>query len=303
MIASVLTIVMLFVQRNSLASCITKLLMKWKTPEWLREHLRYKNCTLTDLAYQCGDPLIQPWRIYRWARGDDCLSFAEKERLCRTLDMDLMTLELTRSWDMDDKKRQKIIRGIRKNDEDRSSVRVIPKESLAHFLNILHQRYTNLVHPVKPDHPNVVGASKTMPSIGYDVFISHATEDKDDIVRPLAENLLSQGLEIWYDEFELRIGDNLRQKIDFGLARSRFGIVVISPSFFVKNWSQYELDALVTREMTGEQIILPLWHRITKEEVVQRSPSLANKVARNTSDFTIKEIACEIADLVKASRP
>lgn len=115
-IASVLTIVMVFLQRNSLTSFITKLRMKWKTPEWLREHLRCKNCTLTDLAYQC-DPQIQPWRIYRWARGDDCLSIAEKEALCRALDMDPMTLELNRSWDMDEGKRQKIIRYIRKNGE------------------------------------------------------------------------------------------------------------------------------------------------------------------------------------------
>lgn len=100
----------------------------------------------------------------------------------------------------------------------RSSVRVIPKESLAPLPEYSPPTIYDLVRPVEPDNPNVVGASKTMPSIDYDVFISHATEDKDDIVRPLAENLVSQGLEIWYDEFELRIGDNLRQKIDFGLA-------------------------------------------------------------------------------------
>lgn len=114
LIGSVLTIVMMFVQRDSL---ITKLCMKWKAPEWLREHLRYKNCTLTDLAYQC-DPQIQPLRIYRWARGADCLSSAEKEALCRVLDMDFMTLELNRSWDMDEKKVQKIMRDIEKNGEE-----------------------------------------------------------------------------------------------------------------------------------------------------------------------------------------
>ena len=132
----------------------------------------------------------------------------------------------------------------------------------------------------------------------YDVFISHATEDKDAVARPLATSLLSHGLKVWYDEFELRIGDSLRRKIDFGLARSRFGVVVISPSFFAKNWPQYELDGLVTREMTGEQVILPLWHQISKQQVIDQSPSLADKVARSTSDFTVVEIAAEIAGVI-----
>lgn len=116
-IASVLTIVTVFLQRNSLTSFITKLRMKWKTPEWLREHLKSKHWTLSDLGYQC-DPHIDPWCIYRWARGDDCLSIAEKEALCRALDMDCMTLELNRSWGMDEKKRQKIIEDNRKHGDD-----------------------------------------------------------------------------------------------------------------------------------------------------------------------------------------
>jgi hypothetical protein len=136
----------------------------------------------------------------------------------------------------------------------------------------------------------------------YDVFISHATEDKDDIVRPLANALVTAGLRVWYDEFELRIGDSLRRKIDAGLARSRFGVVVLSHAFFAKNWPQYELDGLVTREMTGEQVILPLWHRITKSEVIAQSPSLADKLARNTADFTVEEIAQEISEVIRNPR-
>lgn len=136
----------------------------------------------------------------------------------------------------------------------------------------------------------------------YDVFISHATEDKEDVVRPLATALVSAGLRVWYDEFELRIGDSLRQKIDAGLTRSRFGVVVLSQQFFTKNWPQYELDGLVTRELTGGQIILPLWHRITKSEVIAKSPSLADKVARSTADFTIEEIAREIVEVIRKRR-
>ena len=135
----------------------------------------------------------------------------------------------------------------------------------------------------------------------YDVFICHATEDKDDIARPLANALIAQNLRVWYDEFELRIGDSLRRKIDIGLTGSRFGVVIISHSFFAKNWTQYELDGLVTREMTGERVILPIWHQISQSEVIEKIPSLANKVARNTSDSTIDKIACDIAEVIRAS--
>lgn len=132
----------------------------------------------------------------------------------------------------------------------------------------------------------------------YDVFISHATEDKDSIVRPLANELQNAGLRVWYDEFELKLGDSLRRKIDAGLANSSFGIVVLSHPFFRKNWSQYELDGLVSREMTGEQIILPIWHNISKQEVISYSPSLADKLARSTATHTAEEIANEIVELI-----
>ena len=132
----------------------------------------------------------------------------------------------------------------------------------------------------------------------YDVFISHTTEDKGEIVRPLAEALIARNVRVWYDEFELRIGDSLRGKIDEGLANSRFGIVVLSPTFFEKKWPQYELDALVVREMADKSVILPIWHKITENEIIDHSPRLIDKIARNTSDFTIDEIAQEIAEVI-----
>ena len=133
----------------------------------------------------------------------------------------------------------------------------------------------------------------------HDVFISHASEDKDDIVRPLARALSDCDLDVWYDEFSLGIGDSLRQKIDRGLATSRVGLVVLSPSFLRKGWTNYELDGIITRSVSGEQILLPIWHDITKQEVVDYSPSLADKVARSTATHTIDEIAAEIAGLIR----
>jgi hypothetical protein len=132
----------------------------------------------------------------------------------------------------------------------------------------------------------------------YDVFISHASEDKDEIVRPLAHALQSEGLKVWYDEFELKIGDSLRRKIDKGLANSRFGIVVLSKDFIRKGWTNYELDGIITKSVSGEQVVLPIWHNITKQEVIDYSPSLGDKVARNTAVYTIKEIATEIAEVI-----
>ncbi len=132
----------------------------------------------------------------------------------------------------------------------------------------------------------------------YDVFISHASEDKEDVVRPLAKSLKEKGISVWYDEFELKIGDSLRRKIDQGLSKSRFGIVVISRAFIKKGWTNYELDGLMTKAISGEQILLPIWHDITKQEVIDYSPSLADKVARNTSQETVEEIAEEIAEMI-----
>ena len=137
----------------------------------------------------------------------------------------------------------------------------------------------------------------------YDVFISHASEDKDAIVRPMANALVAEGLVVWYDEFELRIGDSLRRKIDHGLSKSRVGLVVVSEAFIAKGWTNYELDGIITRVADGDQALLPIWHNISKDAVVEYSPSLADKVARNTATHTIEEIAAEIADLLQSRSP
>jgi hypothetical protein len=114
----------------------------------------------------------------------------------------------------------------------------------------------------------------------YDVFICHASEDKNDFVRPLAEALRSQHIEVWYDEFSLRVGDSLRQAIDRGLANSQFGVVVLSPAFFRKRWPQRELNGLVAREMgENRDLVLPIWHGLGQQEIVKHSPPLGDAYA------------------------
>ena len=94
----------------------------------------------------------------------------------------------------------------------------------------------------------------------------------------------------------------MRRKIDQGLSKSRFGLVVISKSFISKGWTNYELDGLMTKAISGQQVLLPIWHNITKQEVIDYSPSLADRVARNTSQQTVEEIAEEIAELIFSNK-
>jgi len=119
-----------------------------------------------------------------------------------------------------------------------------------------------------------------------DVFISHASEDKDVIARPIAEELLRRGRSVWFDEFELTLGDSLRRSIDRGLAESRFGLVILSPSFFAKQWPQRELDGLTTREIAGStKVILPVWHEVDHAYGPRREFDLAS-----ANDFLSREI-------------
>ena len=93
----------------------------------------------------------------------------------------------------------------------------------------------------------------------YDIFISHASEDKDAIVRPLATILERLSVRVWYDEFSLQLGDSLTASIDKGLQESKYGLVVLSKAFLSKRWPEYEYRSLMTREIDGERVILPLW--------------------------------------------
>lgn len=130
-------------------------------------------------------------------------------------------------------------------------------------------------------------------NMSWDFFICHAGEDKNDIARPLAKALSAQGFRVWYDDFSLTLGDSLRRSIDYGLAHSKYGIVVLSPNFFAKEWPQRELDGLAALEIRSGKKILPIWHNVSYEDVAHFSPLLADKLAISTSkglDIIVKEI-------------
>ena len=129
----------------------------------------------------------------------------------------------------------------------------------------------------------------------WHAFVSHASEDKDGFVRPLVDALRGHGLRIWYDNFTLTVGDGLRRSIDNGLACSRFGIVVLSPHFFAKEWPRKELDGLTARESEGQKVILPVWHGIDEAYVRRHSPTLADRVSITSSQGLIPVVDALVA--------
>lgn len=136
-----------------------------------------------------------------------------------------------------------------------------------------------------------------LPITMHDLFISHASEDKDELVRPLAMALVDRGLSIWYDEFTLKLGDSLSESIDHGLAGSRYGLVVLSKDFFAKKWPQRELRGLVSKEIATGKAILPIWHKVSFSEVAEFSPSLADLLAVPTS-IGLSKLVDKICDAI-----
>lgn len=124
------------------------------------------------------------------------------------------------------------------------------------------------------------GVGRSRQEKQYDLLLSHASEDKDVIARPLYQALVAEGVSVWFDEAVLELGDSLRRKVDEGLAKCRYDVVILSPRFLEKEWPQRELDGLVARETaSGEKAILPIWHELDWKTLMRYSPPLADRLA------------------------
>jgi purine-nucleoside phosphorylase len=132
----------------------------------------------------------------------------------------------------------------------------------------------------------------------WDVFISHASEDKQEVAWPLCNALLEAGFKPWLADQEIRLGDSLRAKIDEGLAQSRYGVVILSPNFFAKRWPQTELNALAARESSGDKVVLPVWHKVEHKDIARWSPMLADRVAVSTNQG-MKSVVAQICGVLK----
>ena len=139
----------------------------------------------------------------------------------------------------------------------------------------------------------------------YDVFVSHAWEDKEDFVNEFVDALRACRLRVWYDTSEIKWGDSMRNRIDDGLKKSRFGVAVLSPNYIAdgKYWTKAELDGLFQLESINGKVLLPIWHNLTKKDIMEYSPIIASKLAMSTATMTPQEIAEKLKELVDDGKP
>jgi TIR domain len=152
-------------------------------------------------------------------------------------------------------------------------------------------------HPPKPaSAPAATTASQAHPD--FDVFISHSTADKP-YVEPLVKALEAAGVSVWFDKSAMEWGDSLRSEIDRGLASCRYGIVVFSRAFLnKKRWTEHELNALFAKEEPGKKVILPIWHGITRDDLIQYSPAFADRLAKNSVADSYDDIVSSLLGML-----
>ena len=127
----------------------------------------------------------------------------------------------------------------------------------------------------------------------YDFFISYASENKKQALS-LVESLKEKNASVWFDDKELKIGDQIRTMLEQGLINSKYGIVLISNEYLNKYWTNQELNSLYEMEEHGIKKILPILLNISHEEVKQKSPFLASKYSLIYDENNLDEITSKI---------
>ena len=167
------------------------------------------------------------------------------------------------------------------------------RSSISERLNIPQRQATPETHrPLAPPAQTAPVKKPALQKRGekWDVFISHASEDKP-YVEPLAKELAAAGVSVWYDRLVLEWGDDLRPMVDNGLINCRYGVVVLSKAFLgKKKWTEHELNGLFAREQAGKKLVLPIWHGITRDDLLQYSPALADRLAKISESDSYESI-------------
>lgn len=131
----------------------------------------------------------------------------------------------------------------------------------------------------------------------YDVFLCHAWDDRRSAAKELHETLESVDVSVWFSEKSVALGTPLLREIDKGLAKSRAGLVLVTPAFLHRldaaGIAEKELSALLAREL-----LVPIVHDTTYDNLREVSPLLASRSGLSTEENTMDEIATKISELV-----
>lgn len=130
-----------------------------------------------------------------------------------------------------------------------------------------------------------------------DVFLCHAWDDRKDAAKELHDLLESKGVSVWFSEKDVLLGSSLLREIDKGLAKSRVGIVLVTPSFLKRvkgeGIADKELSALLARDL-----LVPVVHNTTFEDLREVSPLLGSRSGLSTIEESMADIAAKLAELV-----
>ena len=137
----------------------------------------------------------------------------------------------------------------------------------------------------------------------YDVFLSHANADKIDFVEELKKSFDKLGISVFYDKDTLKWGDNWKKKIIEGLENCDFGVIVISNSFFGREWTEKELKTLLSRQnKSGQKIILPILYNTTLKELTAHYKKLTDIQFLDASQYDIKDITIQLASVLLSEK-
>ena len=130
------------------------------------------------------------------------------------------------------------------------------------------------IRTLTPVRRNVEVRSK-VPDL-RDVFLCHAWDDRKSVAEDLHDMLESKGVSVWFSEKDVLLGSPLLREIDKGLASSRVGIVLVTPSFLKRvrgeGIADKELSALLARDL-----LIPVLYNTTFEKLREVSPLLGSR--------------------------
>ncbi|WP_297282113.1 toll/interleukin-1 receptor domain-containing protein [uncultured Anaerococcus sp.] len=194
------------------------------------------------------------------------------------------------------KENKRLFETTNKLENERQKESIKQEKVLKDFQNLYESRVKNMEeNMITEDNLN-----SDVSNDEFDFFISHAYEDKKNFVDEFVRELRELDLKVRYDDINIPWGGSLREEIDKGLRNSKYGIVILSPSYIEegKYWTKKELNGLFQKESIEKGKIVPVWYDLNKSDVFNYSPMIADMKAMTSANLTPNEMAAELKKII-----